>query len=115
MSTRRRRDRDAGGRGSTTLVDPAAQAAVRLRVERVVAGGDGLARASDGRVVFVPGALPGEVVDAHVVDRRRDFARAHTDALVVSDPQRVEPPCPFLHRGAAVATGSTPPSISNAT
>src|SRR5581483_10018647 len=33
---------------------------VELVTTGVAAGGDGLAREDDGRVVFVPGALPGE-------------------------------------------------------
>ncbi len=48
----------------------------RLRAERIVAGGDALARHADGRVVFVAGALPGEDVDVRLVEVRKDFARA---------------------------------------
>ena len=40
-----------------------------LRTERFVAGGDALAKADDGRVVFVRGALPGELVSV-AADRR---------------------------------------------
>lgn len=32
---------------------------VRLRAEKLVAGGDALARLDDGRVAFVEGAIPG--------------------------------------------------------
>lgn len=48
----------------------------QLRIERLVAGGDAMARDSDGRVVFVEGALPDEVVDVELVEEKRDFARA---------------------------------------
>jgi 23S rRNA (uracil1939-C5)-methyltransferase len=72
---------------------------VRLRIERVVAGGDALARHPDGRVVFVPGALPGELVDADLVTAKRDFARAALVDVVEPSPARIVPPCPELARG----------------
>ena len=34
-----------------------------LTPDRLVAGGDAMARDDDGRVVFIDGALPGEVVE----------------------------------------------------
>ena len=71
----------------------------RLTVERVVAGGDGLARQGDGRVVFVPGALPGEQVDVRIVGAKKDFARAALAHVVTPHADRVEPPCPAWHRG----------------
>jgi 23S rRNA (uracil1939-C5)-methyltransferase len=70
-----------------------------LTIERVVAGGAGLARADDGRVVFVEGALPGETVVAGVVDVRRDFARAVALDVLSPSPNRVAPPCPHLAAG----------------
>ena len=47
-----------------------------LRIERLVAAGDALARDDDGRVVFVDSALPGETIEAEFVEVKRDFARA---------------------------------------
>lgn len=73
--------------------------AVELRAERIAAGGDAIAREEGGRVVFVPGALPGELVRATVVEERTDFARAHLDEVLDPSPARVEPPCPFVARG----------------
>jgi 23S rRNA (uracil1939-C5)-methyltransferase len=72
---------------------------VPLHVERVVAGGDGLARADDGRVVFVPGALPGEDVQVRIVQAKKDFARAEVVEVLSPSAQRIEPPCPHLARG----------------
>ena len=50
----------------------------------------------DGRVVFVEGALPGEIVDAEVIHRRRDFWRAEVSSVLVPSPHRVQPPCPYF-------------------
>lgn len=72
---------------------------VELTVEQLVAGGDGLAREPDGRVVFVRGAAPGDRVRAELVDQRRDFARADIVEVVEPGPDRVVPPCPHVDRG----------------
>jgi len=70
-----------------------------LRVTAVAAGGDGVAREPSGRVVLVAGALPGELVDAEIVDQRRDHARAEAVAVREAAPGRADPPCPFVAAG----------------
>lgn len=72
---------------------------MELEVSAVVAGGDGLAREADGRVVFVRGGLPGERVAVHFTEERRDFARAEIDRVVVASADRVAPPCPYVAAG----------------
>ena len=71
----------------------------RLHIERLVAGGDAMARDADGRVVFVEGALPGETVDVAFVVVKRDFARARLNKVVSASPQRVVPPCAHVADG----------------
>jgi 23S rRNA (uracil1939-C5)-methyltransferase len=70
-----------------------------LTIARVVAGGDGLGRAADGRVVFVPAALPGERVRIALVDERADFARGRLLDVLDASPDRQAPPCPFVAAG----------------
>jgi 23S rRNA (uracil1939-C5)-methyltransferase len=76
-----------------------------LEIEKLVYGGDGLARlASDaeGRrmAVFVPFTLPGEKVEATLAPSRNGFARGSLTRVITPSPQRVEPPCPyFTHCG----------------
>ncbi|MCB1000552.1 MAG: TRAM domain-containing protein [Ilumatobacteraceae bacterium] len=70
-----------------------------LRIEQVVAGGDGLARDPSGRVVFVPGVLPGERVDVRFVSAKRDFARGEIVRVVEPSPDRVAAPCDARARG----------------
>jgi 23S rRNA (uracil1939-C5)-methyltransferase len=72
---------------------------VTLDITTIVAGGDGLARDAEGRVTFVAGALPGEQVRVHVHDRRKDFAKAAVVDVLVSSPERVTAPCPFVAEG----------------
>ncbi len=72
---------------------------IELRVDKIVAGGDGLARGRDGKVVFVRGALADEVVRVETIDSKRDFSRAAVVEVVEPSPFRVEPPCPFVAAG----------------
>src|SRR5215207_5923727 len=65
----------------------------------MVAGGDALARAADGRVVFVTGALPGERVEAEVNEERRDHLRASVLRVLTPSDDRTTPPCPHRLRG----------------
>lgn len=70
-----------------------------VRITGVAVGGDGVGREASGRVVFVSGALPGELVATRVVDERRDHARAVAADVVEAAPGRVAPPCPFVAAG----------------
>ena len=71
----------------------------QLQIERLVAGGDAMARDADGRVVFIEGALPGETVDVELIVVKRDFARGRVTGIVTPSPQRVVPPCAHVADG----------------
>ncbi|MBU3688603.1 MAG: hypothetical protein B7C54_10810 [Acidimicrobiales bacterium mtb01] len=70
-----------------------------VRIEKVVAEGDGLGRLADGRVVFVEGGLPGELVTIRIVKQSRDYARAVAVDVIEANVERIEPPCPHVSRG----------------
>lgn len=72
---------------------------LELRVDDVAVGGDGIARAVDGRVVFVHRGVPGDEVTAVVTKEERRLLRA--DVLEVRTPSgdRAEPPCPYVAAG----------------
>ena len=70
---------------------------IELEITDVAYGGDGIAR-HDGRVVFVPFAIPGEKVAARVNELHRSYARAEIKNVTVPSPDRVVPPCPLFTR-----------------
>lgn len=70
-----------------------------LRIDKLVAGGDGLAHADDGRVVFVPGVVEAELVDVDITESKRDFARARLVRVAEASPDRRDPPCPHVAAG----------------
>ncbi|MCB0997385.1 MAG: TRAM domain-containing protein, partial [Acidimicrobiales bacterium] len=72
---------------------------LRLTIDGLSNGGEGVARDGDGRVVFVEGALPGEVVEAEVVEQRPRFARARLATIERASDARVDPGCATLEAG----------------
>jgi 23S rRNA (uracil1939-C5)-methyltransferase len=74
-----------------------AGAIFETRIEKLVPGGDGLARL-DGRVVFIPFTLTGEKVRARVTDAKKDFLRAVPLEILEPSPDRAAPPCPVFGR-----------------
>ena len=65
----------------------------------IAAGGGCVARAEDGRVVFVRHALPGERVVAEVTSETTSFLRADVVEVLEASTHRVEPPCPLAGPG----------------
>lgn len=62
-----------------------------VTIERLAAGGDGVAR-PEGIVVFVPRSAPGDRARVRL-DVRKRFARGTIETLLEASPDRVEPPC----------------------
>jgi 23S rRNA (uracil1939-C5)-methyltransferase len=56
-------------------------------------GGDAFGRLPDGRAVFVPFALPGEVVSVRLVEEKRGYARAELVEVHESAAERTQPRC----------------------
>jgi 23S rRNA (uracil1939-C5)-methyltransferase len=74
-----------------------------LNIEKLIYGGDGLARlpANDrgrGKAVFVPFVLAGEKIEAALTEEKPGFARARATAIVEPSPHRIEAPCPHFAR-----------------
>ena len=67
---------------------------VEVRVDNIAFGGQGIARV-DGFVLFVRGAIPGDLVKALVVKKKKDYAEAKMTDLLEPSPDRIRPPCPY--------------------
>ena len=72
---------------------------LELEIGAPAAGGACVARADDGRVVFVRHALPGERVRAVVTATTTSFLRADAVEVLRASPHRVPPPCQFAGPG----------------
>ena len=73
-----------------------------LRVESMDLDAQGVAHRPDGKVVFIDGALMGELVSASVHRRKNHWEAATLTELHRPSSQRVRPRCPHfgLHQGA---------------
>ena len=66
-------------------------------VEVTDAGAEGMAVARvDGLVVFVPYAVPGDVVDIQLYKKKKNYAEGRVVRLVEPSPRRVAPACPHF-------------------
>lgn len=76
---------------------------MRLTIEKLVYGGEGLARLpadehGKGKAVFVPFVLEGEQVEAELAEQKPGFARAALQQVLAPSPDRMEPGCPYFLR-----------------
>jgi 23S rRNA (uracil1939-C5)-methyltransferase len=78
---------------------------MKLRIEKAIYGGAGLARfPSDadtslaGKTVFVGSTLPGELVEARIAENKRSFAIGEVDAILEPSAERVVPGCEYVPR-----------------
>jgi 23S rRNA (uracil1939-C5)-methyltransferase len=79
-----------------------------LTIEKLIYGGDGLARlpadpptdkaAGRGKAVFVPFVLAGEKIEASLTEQKPGFARAKAEAVIQASPHRIRPACPYFSR-----------------
>ncbi|SHI44261.1 23S rRNA m(5)U-1939 methyltransferase [Malonomonas rubra DSM 5091] len=64
-----------------------------LKIEALANGGKGIAR-TDGRVVFVAGAFPGDRVRCRLTKIKKNYAEGEVAELLQPSPLRRTPPCP---------------------
>jgi 23S rRNA (uracil1939-C5)-methyltransferase len=75
---------------------------MQLTIEKLVYGGDGLARlAADangpGKAAFLPFVLPGERVEATLIEEKPGFARARLERVLEPSAQRITPQCRYYY------------------
>jgi len=74
---------------------PARGEIIEIVIEKVIFGGDGLARLPQGFVIFVPFAAEGDRVRVRVAEKKAHHARAEIVEILQPGPARENPPCPY--------------------
>lgn len=64
---------------------------MQVRIEKIVPEGKSLARLEDGKVVFVWGGLPDELIEINITKNKKNFAEGEIVEIVEKSPDRVEP------------------------
>jgi tRNA/tmRNA/rRNA uracil-C5-methylase (TrmA/RlmC/RlmD family) len=70
---------------------------VDLKIEDIAFGGKGVGR-EQGKAIFVPYTIEGELVSAEIVREKKQFAEAELAEVKESSPHRVTPECPYFGR-----------------
>jgi len=70
----------------------------KLQLTNMAHGGDALGR-FEGKVIFVPYAIPGEEALVEIVEDKGSYARAQLVEILSPSPHRVAPPCPHFGPG----------------
>ena len=70
---------------------------VEIKIEDVAFGGKGVGR-DQGKAVFVPYTIDGEVVSGEIVREKKQFAEAELLDVKEKSPHRVEAQCPYFGR-----------------
>lgn len=83
-----------------TDTSPKVDDIITLQVDRMAHGGEGIATGPDGRIVFVRGGFPGDVVNAVVTKVNKRLARAQVTTVTTVGPYRGQHTCPAAAAGA---------------
>jgi len=83
---------------------------VEAEVESLAHGGEGVAHV-DGRVVFVPGAAPGDRVLARIVEEHPRWARARLEEILRPSADRIVPRCPLHAECGGCGLQHVPPHV----
>jgi 23S rRNA (uracil1939-C5)-methyltransferase len=68
---------------------------IEVAIEKVIFGGDGLARIQQGFIVLVPFAAEGDRVRVRITERKAHHARGEIVEILQPGPARENPPCPY--------------------
>jgi 23S rRNA (uracil1939-C5)-methyltransferase len=66
---------------------------ISLKIQSLVYEGYGLSRLPDGKAVFVPFVLPGETIEARILEEKKGHALAELVKVIEPHPQRIIPRC----------------------
>jgi tRNA/tmRNA/rRNA uracil-C5-methylase (TrmA/RlmC/RlmD family) len=79
-----------------TILTTSSGEVIKAKIEKVILGGDGLARLDSGEVLFVPFTLPIETVNVRIVKKQKNLLRGEVAEVTEPSSDRVEPKCPYF-------------------
>ncbi|HSN74859.1 MAG TPA: class I SAM-dependent RNA methyltransferase [Anaerolineae bacterium] len=71
---------------------------ITVTLTSIAHGGEAIGH-HESKIVFVPYAIPGETVEAEIVEEKQRWARARLVRVLEPSPDRVLPPCPYFGPG----------------
>ena len=67
---------------------------MEIKIDRLGVNGEGVG-SIEGKICFVDGALPNEVVDIRILQDKHKFTRAQIASIQQKSAHRVKPECPY--------------------
>lgn len=68
-----------------------------LKITDTAYGGAGVGRSDDGRVIFVPKTVEGDIVDVKIYEEKATFANAFLLNIASPSPYRIKPQCSYAY------------------
>jgi len=68
---------------------------LQIEIDRIAFGGSGIAK-KDGKVFFVKGGLPKDVLEVNIIKDKGSYAEAVIAKIIEPSPDRVKPKCPVF-------------------
>lgn len=68
-----------------------------VKIERLGDNGEGIAT-NNGKVIFVPFALPGEEAKVHIIFDKKNYFVAKLIEIISPSNDRINPPCPYFSK-----------------
>lgn len=69
-----------------------------LKITDTAYGGAGVGRSDDGRVIFVPKTVEGDIVDVKIYEEKATFANAFLLNIASPSPYRIKPQCSYANK-----------------
>lgn len=67
-----------------------------IKIEKLVNHALGLGRLENNKIVFIPGVLPSEVIEAKIINEKKDVVFAELVKIIEPSSERIEPRCPYF-------------------
>jgi 23S rRNA (uracil1939-C5)-methyltransferase len=68
----------------------------QLQVVDISAKGAGVAKTAQGQVLFVPGAIPGDLINATAFKKRKGVLEGRLNTIEQPSPHRIDPKCDYF-------------------
>jgi len=68
---------------------------IQVQIHGLGHSGEGVGR-HDGLTIFLPGGAPGDLLQARIIEVKKNYAKAELVAVIQPSADRVQPPCPVV-------------------
>lgn len=68
---------------------------MQVQIEKLAFGGSGIGR-TEGKIVFVRGGIPGDVLRVRITKEKGRYAEAEIEEILISSPERTSSACPVF-------------------